>query len=89
MGQVVLLVSGWFAIGLLVAVAVGKILHETNSLDARPNSNAIDYGGPERRTRVRRAYDGGSKTFWNQRNAEQRQGAGRRSKDAMERRLSL
>ena len=83
MGQVALFILGWFAVGLLVAVAVGKILHEANSLDPRPNANATHYGGPERRTRVRRAYDRGSKTFWNQTKAERRQGAGRRSEDRM------
>lgn len=83
MGQIVLFVLGWFAIGLLVAVAVGRILHETNSLDATPNSNAIHYGGPERRARVRRAYDRGNNTFWNQSKAERRQDAGRRRQDRM------
>lgn len=81
MGQVVLFVLGWFAIGLLVAVAVGKILHEANSLNASPNSNAIHYGGPERRARVRRAHDRGNQTFWNQSKADRRQDTGRRNED--------
>jgi hypothetical protein len=89
MGQLVLFVLGWFAIGLLVAVALGKILHEANRLDAHPNSNAIDYGGAERRTRVRRAHDRSSKTFLNQRRAERRQGTGRRSEDRMDGKSSL
>ncbi len=83
MGQVFLFVLGWFAIGLVVAVAIGRILHETNSLDARPNSNAIHYSGPERRARVRRAHDRGNHIFWNQSKAERRQDAGRRRDDRM------
>lgn len=66
----------WLIVGFLVALAVGRVLREGNTRDAKPTAPVWR---SERRMKVRRARDRGANVPWYQ--VDQRRGFGRRHTD--------
>ncbi len=75
-GDIIVIIGGWFVIGSLVALVLGKILREVS---ARYDKPSIPIWRPERRIQVRRARDHGVEVSWHQ--VDQRHGFGRRHTD--------
>ncbi|MDX1488179.1 MAG: hypothetical protein R3268_08270 [Acidiferrobacterales bacterium] len=76
-----LFLIGWFIVGLLAALAVGRFIRGAESLGEPAVPARVERQRPERRIQLRRAQDRGGKTRWDPKTPDRRQGIGRRTDD--------